>query len=63
MFGSKSEGGPFRHAEKEDWALDSRARSHKPARLLISANQDARAAAGPEPGRPAPGTDVAVLQA
>ena len=63
MFGSKSEGGPFRHAEKGDWALGGRARSPKPARLLVSANQDERAAAGAEQGRPAPGTEVVVLQA
>ena len=33
----------------------------KPARLLVSASQDARVAAGAEPGRPAPGTEVVVL--
>ena len=60
-FGSKSEKGPFRHAEKEDRALGSRARSQRPARLLHSANQDAGAAAGVEPGRPAPGTEAVVL--
>ena len=33
----------------------------KPARLLLSAKQDAGAAAGVEPGRPAPGTEVVML--
>ena len=63
MLWSKAEKCSFRHAEKEDCALGSRAPSQKPVRLLISANQDAGTAAGAEPGRPAPGTEVVVLQA